>query len=191
MNRETEESLTYSLAELAEQVATCRRCPLHRGRTNAVFGVGDPSASVMFIGEAPGREEDARGEPFVGRAGQLLNKILASVELKRSEVYITNVLKCRPPENRDPHEEEVRSCEAFLARQIELISPRVICALGRVSAQWLLREKAPLAALRLGGYRYRGIPVLVTYHPAALLRQPQLKRAAWEDFKRLRRMMES
>ena len=127
-----------------------------------------------------------KGEPFVGRSGQLLTKILAAIDLERKDVYITNIVKCRPPQNRDPKEEEVRCCEQYLVDQIELIKPRLICALGRVAAQWLLQTKDPLGALRKADNEYCGIPVLVTYHPAALLRTPGLKRAAWEDFKRLK-----
>ncbi len=178
------------LEALASRVRECTACPLHATRTNTVFGVGNPATDVLFIGEAPGREEDRRGEPFVGRAGQLLNKILAAIQLRREDVYIANILKCRPPDNRDPVESEIRCCEKFLVEQIELIEPRIICALGRIAAQWLLRTKAPLSALRLGEHAYQGVPVLVTYHPAALLRQPQLKRSAWEDFKKLKRILD-
>jgi uracil-DNA glycosylase family 4 len=179
------------LARLAEEVARCKECPLCKTRTKTVFGVGNRAAAAMFIGEAPGRDEDRTGEPFVGRAGQLLNKILQAIDLRREDVYITNILKCRPPENRDPDESEVRCCEKYLAAQIEIIRPRVICALGRIAARWLLRTDAPLSALRLGDHEYRGIPVLVTYHPAALLRNPNFKRATWEDFKKLKRMLDA
>ena len=177
------------LTLLAEQVARCTECPLHATRTKTVFGVGNPATKVLFIGEAPGRDEDLKGEPFVGRAGQLLNKIFQAIDLRREDVYITNILKCRPPENRDPDESEVRRCEAYLVSQIEVIKPRIICALGRIAAQWLLRTEAPLSALRVGEHTYRDIPVLVTYHPAALLRNPNFKRATWEDFKKLRDML--
>lgn len=183
-------SARETIALLEKRVSSCSDCELHATRTKAVFGTGSTATSVMFIGEAPGREEDLKGEPFVGRAGQLLNKIFGAIGLKREEVYITNVLKCRPPENRDPTEAEVRCCEKYLVAQIEAIEPRVICALGRIAAQWLLRTKAPLSVLRMGEHEYHGIPVLVTYHPAALLRQPQFKRTAWEDFKRLKGMLE-
>lgn len=179
------------LAALAAKVEQCSACPLHESRTRTVFGVGNPATGVLFIGEAPGRNEDQQGEPFVGRAGQLLNKILQAIELKRSDVFITNILKCRPPDNRDPVESEVRCCEPYLIRQIELIKPGVICALGRVAAHWLLRTTAPLSTLRLGEHSYRDTPVLVTYHPAALLRNPNLKRGAWEDFKKLKAMLDS
>jgi DNA polymerase len=144
----------------------------------------------MFIGEAPGRDEDLKGEPFVGRAGQLLTKILAAIDLRREDVYITNILKCRPPNNRDPQESEVRCCERYLKQQIALIQPRYICALGRVAAQWLLQTNAPLGALRAGEYEYEGIPVIATYHPAALLRNPNFKKPCWEDMKKLRDLLE-
>ncbi len=173
------------LAELEREVATCTRCALSESRTKTVFGVGNPSAPVLFIGEAPGRDEDRLGEPFVGRAGKLLDRILAAMELDRTKVYIANILKCRPPNNRDPNEAEVRCCEDYLRAQIALIRPRMICALGRVAAHWLLRTSAPLGALRSGDHVYEGIPVIVTYHPAALLRNPALKKPCWEDMKKL------
>lgn len=179
------------LERLANTVAQCTECPLHESRTRTVFGTGTSAAGVLFIGEAPGRNEDLKGEPFVGRAGQLLNKILQAIDLRREDVYITNILKCRPPDNRDPVESEVRCCERYLVEQIELIRPGVICALGRIAAHWLLRTTAPLSALRLGEHSYRDTPVVVTYHPAALLRNPNLKRGAWEDFKKLKAMLES
>ncbi len=178
------------LDALEAKVRICQDCPLHKTRTNAVFGAGNPATKVVFIGEAPGRDEDRRGEPFVGRAGQLLTKIFEAIGLVREDVFITNVLKCRPPDNRDPQESEVRCCEKYLISQIELIKPQVICALGRIAAQWLLQTKASLSVLRAGEYYYRGIRVLVTYHPAALLRSPEMKRPAWEDFKRLKEMLE-
>lgn len=180
---------TNALSKLELRVSGCTACPLHRSRTQTVFGVGNPHPQVLFIGEAPGRDEDLKGEPFVGRAGQLLNKILAAIELDRKEVYITNILKCRPPNNRDPQESEIRECENFLKEQIRLIRPRVICALGRVAAQWLLQTNAPLATLRSGEYYYEGIRILPTYHPAALLRNPNFKKPAWEDFKKLKAVL--
>ncbi|NIM19250.1 MAG: uracil-DNA glycosylase [Candidatus Latescibacteria bacterium] len=184
-------AIRKDLAELEEGVRACTDCPLHETRTQVVFGVGNPGTKVMFIGEAPGRDEDLQGEPFVGRAGQLLTKILEAIDQKRENVYITNILKCRPPDNRDPQESEVRCCEKYLISQIELIQPKLICALGRIAAQWLLQTKAPLGTLRTGEYYYQGIRVLVTYHPAALLRNPQFKRPAWEDFKKLKAMLEA
>jgi uracil-DNA glycosylase family 4 len=174
------------LGELESRVSVCTACGLHEGRTQAVFGKGNPRTAVMFIGEGPGRDEDLKGEPFVGRSGQLLTKILAAIDLERQDVYITNIVKCRPPQNRDPVEDEVRRCERYLIEQIEIIKPRLICALGRIAAQWLLDTKEPLTSLRGADNYYQGIPVLVTYHPAALLRNPELKRGAWEDFKKLK-----
>jgi DNA polymerase len=174
------------LSQLRARVESCTECALHKGRTNTVFGKGNPATRVMFIGEGPGREEDLKGEPFVGRSGQLLTKMIAAIDLDRADVYITNIVKCRPPDNRDPLEEEVRCCEEYLSAQIDAIRPRVICALGRVSAHWLLDTKESLSNLRKSEQTYHGTPVLVTYHPAALLRNPGLKRGAWEDFKKLR-----
>ena len=181
-----ERTVEERLSEIEKRVSTCTKCALHQGRTKTVFGKGSPRTKVMFIGEGPGRDEDLKGEPFVGRSGQLLTKIIEAIDLKREDVYITNIVKCRPPQNRDPLEEEVRCCEAYLTEQIDLIKPRLICALGRIAAQWLLNNKEPLASLRSSENFYRGIPVLVTYHPAALLRNPELKRETWEDFKKLK-----
>jgi uracil-DNA glycosylase len=169
------------LAGLEHQVSGCTRCPLHATRTRTVFGVGNPQAQWMFIGEAPGADEDAQGEPFVGRAGQLLNAMLFAVGLKRDEVYIANVLKCRPPGNRDPQPPEVEQCEPYLIRQIELIRPRLIVALGRHAAHSLLKSELPLARLRGQRLSYHGTPLVVTYHPAYLLRTPSDKRKAWDD----------
>jgi len=179
------------LAALAREVAGCTRCALHATRTQTVFGVGNPQAKLMFIGEAPGADEDAKGEPFVGRAGQLLNKIIVAMKLTREEVYIANILKCRPPQNRDPLPAEVECCEAYLRSQIKLIQPKYICALGRVAAHWLLKTDAPLGTLRTGNYTYEGIPVVVTYHPAALLRNPAFKVPCWEDMKKLMALLEN
>ncbi len=179
-----------SLDGIRLEVSQCTLCALHEGRNKTVFGVGNPEAKVMFIGEAPGRDEDLKGEPFVGRAGQLLDKILAAIDLDRESVYITNILKCRPPKNRDPEESEVRCCENYLKRQIALIRPRYICALGRVAAQWLLQTNATLGAIREGEYYYEGIPVIATYHPAALLRNPNFKKPCWEDMKKLRALLD-
>lgn len=176
------------LEALRLTVSGCRRCGLGATRTNTVFADGSPQARIVFVGEAPGRDEDLRGLPFVGRAGQLLDRILDSIGFSRREVYITNILKCRPPGNRDPNEEEVAACEGYLARQIEIISPVLICALGRVAGQNLLGTHAPLRILRGGGHRFNGIRVFVTYHPAALLRNPNLKRDAWEDMQALKKL---
>lgn len=176
------------LAALEERVSNCSLCTLCEGRNRTVFGSGDPKAKLVFVGEAPGREEDKRGEPFVGRAGQLLTKILVSVGFTREEVYITNILKCRPPENRDPNEKEVRACKPYLRRQIELLDPVLICALGRVAGQNLLERNASLSVLRQHIHYYEDVRTIVTYHPAALLRNPNLKRAAWEDIQETRRI---
>ena len=176
---------TAGLTELAKTVSVCTRCALHQSRTQTVFGVGNPNAKLMFIGEAPGADEDAKGEPFVGRAGQLLTKIIAAMGMTREEVYIANILKCRPPQNRDPLPSEVECCEEYLRAQIALIKPKYICALGRIAAHWLLKTEAPLGTLRTGNYTYEGIPVIVTYHPAALLRNPAFKAPCWEDMKKL------
>ncbi len=178
-------NVAASLDELRETVSACTRCPLHATRTQAVFGVGNPHADLMFIGEAPGADEDRKGEPFVGRAGQLLNKIIAAMGMKREDVYITNILKSRPPNNRDPQPSEVEACEAYLRQQIAIIQPKYICALGRVAAHWLLKTDAPLGAMRTRQHTYEGIPVIVTYHPAALLRNPGFKAPCWEDMKKL------
>jgi len=178
----------YDLPALDKLVSTCERCELSRGRTRTVFGSGNARSKIVFIGEAPGREEDLQGLPFVGRAGQLLTKILAAMGFTRDEVYIANILKCRPPGNREPQDDEMAACEPYLVRQLEIISPSIICALGRIAAHGLLKTQASLAALRTGLHYYNDIRVAVTYHPAALLRNPNLKRDAWEDFQMVRRL---
>lgn len=175
-----------SLDTLHERICTCMKCPLGKTRTKFVFGVGNPNADIMLIGEAPGADEDRQGEPFVGRAGQLLNKILEAVGLKREEVYICNILKCRPPGNRDPQPLEVEQCEPYLHKQIELVKPRVILALGRIAGQTLLRTGDPLGSLRSQIHNYLGIPMIIVYHPAALLRNPNFKKTMWEDMKAFR-----
>ena len=169
--------------ELQQAVASCTRCALHQSRTQTVFGVGNQHAEWMIIGEAPGAEEDQRGEPFVGRAGKLLDEMLRAVDLSRDSVFICNVLKCRPPGNRDPSAVEAAACRDYLERQIELQSPRLILAVGRIAAQQLLGSDAPLARLRgtLHQLTEARIPLIVTYHPAYLLRKPTEKRKAWQD----------
>lgn len=168
--------------ELKQAVVRCEACSLAQTRTRTVFGVGDEHAEWLFVGEAPGAEEDRRGEPFVGQAGQLLDNMLAAIQLKRGEnVYIANVLKCRPPQNRDPHGEEVVKCDPFLKRQVELIKPRLIVALGKFAAQSLLGGEQSIAALRGKLHDYHGVPLIVTYHPAYLLRNMTDKAKAWED----------
>ena len=171
---------------LRARVAACTRCELHATRTQTVFGVGNPRARWMFIGEAPGAEEDKQGEPFVGRAGQLLNEILKAVHFTRDEVYICNILKCRPPNNRDPLPSEVEQCEPYLHHQLRILQPKIILALGRIAAQTLLRTNDSLTKLRAGEHTYQGIPLMVTYHPAALLRNPNWKRPTWEDVQKFR-----
>ena len=174
------------LQVLEEQVSGCTRCPeLAATRTQTVFGVGSPDAELCFLGEAPGADEDAQGEPFVGAAGQLLNRIIAACGMKREEVYICNVLKCRPPGNRAPLPNEVANCKGYLERQLELIRPKFICALGAVAAQNLLNTTLSIGKLRGRFQDYQGIPVLCTYHPAYLLRNPASKRDVWEDMKLL------
>jgi DNA polymerase len=169
--------------ELESRVAECTICDLHATRTNTVFGVGDRNADWMIIGEAPGADEDKQGEPFVGRAGQLLTAMLQAMGLKREQVYIANILKCRPPQNRDPLPDEVLCCQPYLRRQIELIQPRVIIAVGRIAAQNLLERDETMKAMRGQRFEYAdtGIPVVVTYHPAYLLRSPAEKRKSWQD----------
>ncbi|MCC5793915.1 MAG: uracil-DNA glycosylase [Chromatiales bacterium] len=171
--------------ELAREAASCTGCPLHASRTQVVFGTGDRAARWMVIGEAPGADEDAQGEPFVGRAGRLLNEMLRSLGLTREQVYIANILKCRPPGNRDPQPDEVSACASLLARQLDLVRPGVILCVGRIAAQSLLATTAPLASLRGRVHALPGnrIPVVVTYHPAYLLRSPLQKRKAWEDLR--------
>jgi DNA polymerase len=175
-----------ALARLKAEVLPCTACALSGGRTNTVFGAGDPDADIMFIGEAPGRDEDLQGEPFVGRSGQLLTKIIGAIGLGRDDVYIANILKCRPPENRDPAGPEVAACEPHLKRQLAIIRPRVICCLGRVAAQTLLDTDLSLKRLRETVHFYEGIPVMATFHPAALLRNPQWKHDTWDDVRKLR-----
>ena len=170
-----------TLDELDSMICTCQKCPLGATRNKFVFGVGNPHADVVLIGEAPGAEEDAQGEPFVGRAGQLLNKILEAVGMTREEVYICNIIKCRPPENREPLPSEMETCVPYLWKQLELIKPKIILCLGRVSAQMLLKTNDGLNKLRGKVFDYQGSKVLITYHPAALLRNPGWKRPTWED----------
>jgi len=174
------------LTVLAERVASCTRCAeLVRSRTRTVFGVGAIDPPICFVGEAPGFNEDAKGEPFVGAAGQLLNRIIVACGLKREEVYICNIVKCRPPENRVPLADEAGNCREYLERQLELVRPQYLCALGACAAQNLLDSRLPIGKLRGRFHDYRGIPVLCTYHPAALLRAPERKKDVWEDMKKL------
>ena len=168
----------------------CSRCKLHTlGRTQVVFGVGNPGADLMFVGEAPGADEDIQGEPFVGRAGQLLTKIIEAIGLTRDDVYIANVIKCRPPGNRNPEPDEVEQCEPFLFRQIDTVKPKVIVALGKFAAQCLLRTNDPITRIRGREFTYRDAILIPTYHPAYLLRTPSAKREVWEDMKRVRAIL--
>ena len=184
---------TIGWAELRRRVAACVRCGLHSMRTNTVFGVGDEAADWMFIGEAPGADEDAQGEPFVGRSGQLLTSMIKALGYTREQVFIANILKCRPPENRDPLPEEVGHCLPYLARQVALVQPKIIVCVGRIAAQNLLGVDTPIGKLRGSVHRFRdsGIPVVVTYHPSYLLRSPSQKRVAWDDLKLARRTYEA
>jgi uracil-DNA glycosylase family 4 len=179
-----------TLEALRAHIGDCQRCKLAPHRTHVVFGVGNPRARLVFVGEAPGRDEDAQGEPFVGRAGQLLTEIITKgMKLGRDDVYIANVIKCRPPENRNPEPDEVASCEPFLLRQIELIGPEVIVALGKFAVQTLLRSKEPITRLRGRWYDYHGIKLMPTFHPAYLLRNPADKRLVWEDIQKVMRAL--
>jgi uracil-DNA glycosylase family 4 len=179
-----------ALAAVRADIGDCTRCKLHKlGRSQVVFGVGNPDADLMFVGEAPGADEDVQGIPFVGRAGQLLTKIIEAIELKRDDVYIANVIKCRPPQNRNPEPDEVETCEPFLFRQIDLIKPKVIVALGKFAAQALLQSDAPISRLRGRVFDYRGAKLIPTFHPAYLLRNPSSKREVWEDMKLVKRLL--
>lgn len=175
------EPQVQTLAAIQATVSACTQCALHQSRTNTVFGVGNENADLMIIGEAPGFHEDQQGEPFVGRAGQLLNAMLKAIDLSRENVYIANILKCRPPENRDPTPEEVATCTPFLKEQIALIKPKLLLAVGRIAAHYLLGTKDSLESLRLKQHQYGETPLLVTYHPAYLLRSPGDKKKAYAD----------
>ena len=180
-----------ALATLRNEVLPCTACALHQSRKSVVFGSGSANAEVVFVGEAPGRDEDIQGEPFVGRSGQLLTKILAAIGYGRDEVFICNILKCRPPNNRDPQPAEVTACEPHLKQQLAILNPRAICCLGRVAAQTLLGTDASLKRLRETVHFYEGIPVMATYHPAALLRNPSWKRETWNDVRKLKALVDT
>lgn len=179
------------LKSLADLVATCSRCRLAEGRKSVVFGAGNPNADLMLIGEGPGAEEDRQGLPFVGPAGELLTRIIQAIEMKRDDIYIANVVKCRPPGNRDPQPDEVQACRGYLEKQVTLVRPRLLVALGRVAAQALLGNESPIGQLRGRWYQAFGVPTMVTYHPAALLRNPALKRPTWEDMQQVRDRLRS
>jgi uracil-DNA glycosylase family 4 len=178
-------NLAPSLEEIRKELGDCKRCKLHRGRRTIVFGEGNKNAKLMFVGEGPGYDEDVQGRPFVGKAGQLLTKIIQSIHLEREEVYIANIIKCRPPQNRNPEPDEIASCSPFLMKQIQAIRPDIICALGTFAAQTLLRTDAKITSLRGRTFDLQGIKVLPTYHPAFLLRNPDKKREVWEDMKQI------
>ena len=180
-----------TLIAIREDIGDCTRCKLHKqGRTQVVFGVGNPNADLMFVGEAPGGDEDIQGIPFVGRAGQLLTKIIEAIGLRRDEVYIANVIKCRPPGNRNPEPDEVETCEPFLFRQIDAIAPKVIVALGTFASKALLKTTDPISRLRGRVYDYRGAKLIPTFHPAFLLRSPERKRDVWDDMKKVRALLQ-
>jgi uracil-DNA glycosylase len=185
--RPAEQLLAELRADIGEDCRRCKLCDL--GRTQIVFGVGNPRAQLMFVGEAPGGDEDVQGEPFVGRAGQLLTKIIEAIGLSRSDVYIANVIKCRPPQNRNPEPDEVATCQPFLFRQIDAIKPRVIVALGTFAAQCLLKTSDPISRMRGRFFNYRGAQLMPTFHPAFLLRSPERKRDVWEDMKKVRALL--
>ena len=179
-----------TLEDLRAEIGDCRRCKLCQGRTKIVFGVGNPQAELVFVGEGPGRDEDLKGEPFVGRAGQLLTEIITKgMKMRREQVYIANVVKCRPPENRNPEPDEIAACEPFLVKQLDLIKPRIIVALGTFAAQTLLKTKTPISRLRGVWHTYQGIKLMPTLHPAYLLRNPNDKRLVWQDIQAVLREM--
>ena len=174
-----------TLAAVRRELGECKRCKLHLTRRQIVFGEGNEKATLVFVGEAPGEDEDRQGRPFVGKAGQLLTRIINAIGLTREEVYITNIIKCRPPRNRNPQQDEIATCEPFLGQQLEIIQPKIICALGSFAAQTLLKTAEKISQLRGRFHEYRGIKVMPTYHPAFLLRNPHKKREAWEDMKKI------
>lgn len=178
-----------TMADIRADLGDCRRCRLCEGRRNIVFGAGDPAARLMFVGEGPGREEDLQGLPFVGEAGQLLTKMIEAMKCHREDVYICNVVKCRPPENRNPAAEEIAACSPFLLRQVKAVAPKVIVALGTFAAQTLLETKEPISRLRGKFHDYHGIPLMPTFHPAFLLRSPEKKREAWSDLQQVMKIL--
>lgn len=184
-----EASQGETLADIRADLGDCRRCRLCEGRKNIVFGSGDPGARLMFVGEGPGREEDLQGLPFVGEAGQLLTRMIEAMNYSRETVYICNVVKCRPPENRNPAPEEIAACSPFLLRQVKAVAPKVIVALGTFAAQTLLATKEPISRLRGKFHDYHGIPLMPTFHPAFLLRSPEKKREAWSDLQQVMKIL--
>jgi DNA polymerase len=184
-------SRLVTLEEVRKELGDCKRCKLHRTRRTIVFGEGNEKATLMFIGEGPGYDEDVQGRPFVGKAGQLLTKIIESINLSREEVYIANIVKCRPPQNRNPEPDEIESCNPFLMKQIRVIQPKIICALGTFAAQTLLKTDTKISALRGKLFDLEGIKVIPTYHPAFLLRNPERKREVWEDMKKIAELLKN
>lgn len=180
-----------SLEEVRNDLGDCQRCKLCQDRTHIVFGAGNPRARLVFVGEGPGVEEDRKGLPFVGRAGQLLTKMIEAIQMRRDEVYICNVVKCRPPKNRTPLEDEIAACSPFLVRQLAVLQPEVICCLGLTAAQTLLQVRTPIGRLRGKMHSFRGARLVATYHPAYLLRNPAAKREVWEDLKQIRSLLSS
>ena len=189
MQQQVIERFNPELKAFYDQIHNCQKCHLGTTRKNFVFGVGNPKADIMFVGEAPGQDEDEKGIPFVGRAGKLLDKMLGAIGLSRNDVFIANVLKCRPPQNRDPLPDEIMHCEPYLKKQLELIEPKVLVALGRIAGQVLLKRNDSLSILRQETLLYEKTPLIVTYHPAALLRNPQWKKNAWIDLKKIRKIV--
>jgi DNA polymerase len=187
----TEPTTPTTLEQVRGELGDCTRCKLHQGRTTLVFGVGRPDADLMFVGEAPGRDEDQQGEPFVGPAGQLLTKIIEAIGLTRDQVYIANVIKCRPPQNRNPELDEVQTCAPFLFQQLDVIRPRVVVALGACAVRTLLRSEQSISRLRGQVFDYRGAKLVPTFHPAFLLRSPDRKRDVWQDMKKVRALLSS
>jgi len=181
----TASPLPNALPALEKMVSTCVKCKLSQGRTQTVFGTGNTKADIMFVGEGPGRDEDLQGKPFVGRAGQLLTKIIQAMGFERSDVYIANIVKCRPPNNRGPLPDEVESCTPYLLKQIELIKPKIIVALGSYAARFLLKTETPISKLRGEFFDFHGAKLLPTFHPAFLLRNPNMKRPVWEDMQKV------
>ena len=186
-HRETRTAIT--LEDVKQELGDCQRCSLGRLRTNLVFGEGNPKSGLVFVGEAPGGDEDVQGRPFVGRAGQLLTRIIEAMGLKRKDVYICNILKCRPPGNRNPKPEEINACEPFLIKQLKVIKPQVICALGTFASHTLLKTDVPITVLRGKFHAYHGIQLMPTYHPAYLLRNPGAKKQVWEDVQKIMRFL--
>ena len=179
-----------TLEQIRNDLGDCRRCKLWKGRTNIVFGTGNPHAQLVFVGEGPGYDEDRQGEPFVGKAGQLLTKIIEAMKLSRDQIYICNVIKCRPPENRNPEPDEIKACFPFLKRQLDSISPDFVCALGSVAANALLEKEVFISRVRGRFFDYKGIKVMPTYHPAYLLRNPVKKKDVWEDVQKIMKIMD-